>query len=58
MADSLEDLILSQLSSLSLSTEPDTVEFVQGIVEEDTIELEVTILRAEWTTERLLTCSL
>lgn len=41
MSDPLEDLILEQLTALSLSTEPDTVEFVKGIVEEDTIEAEV-----------------
>jgi len=41
MSDALEALILQQLSSLSLSTEPDTVEFVKGIVDEDTIEPEV-----------------
>ena len=41
MSDPLEELILEQLTALSLSTEPDTVEFVKGIVEEDTIEAEV-----------------
>jgi hypothetical protein len=39
----LEELIVSQLSSLNLKSDDETVEFVQGLVEEDSFLPEVSL---------------
>ncbi|GAA6017297.1 hypothetical protein JCM10207_003684 [Rhodosporidiobolus poonsookiae] len=39
-ADSLDALILSQLSLLSLRSDPDTLDFIRGVVEESSFEPE------------------
>lgn len=43
---SLQELVAEQLGALSLRDDPDTVEFVVGLVEEESFEAEVSISRA------------
>lgn len=40
---SLQELVAEQLGALSLRDDPDTVEFVVGLVEEESFEAEVSI---------------
>lgn len=40
---SLQELVAEQLGALSLRDDPDTVEFVVGLVEEESFESEVSI---------------
>lgn len=41
---SLQELVAEQLGALSLRDDPDTVEFVVGLVEEESFESEVSTL--------------